>query len=243
MKKMIDVQNEKPLYLQVIDTIKARISQNFWHLGMMIPSENELAKELAVSVGTVKKAFSVLVQEGVLFRRQGKGTFVAGPDFTKSFHRFFRYNSASSSQGVLPGSKVLNINITQPDKKAAEKLMLAKNAKVLKIERLRTLGNEPIVVEDIIIPYKLFKGFEKLQLEDKLLYPIYNDSFATPIIWANEFLQPDTADEKTADMLLVKPNAPVIKIERIAYTYGDTPVECRFGIGRGDQFRYHIVIR
>ena len=87
----IDMQSDKPLYMQLVEAIKQKISSNSWKIGMMTPSENELSKEFNISVGTVKKALGILVQEGVLFRRQGKGTFVASPDFSKSFSRFFRY--------------------------------------------------------------------------------------------------------------------------------------------------------
>ena len=243
MTQLIDIQNDKPLYLQLVDAIKARISQNFWHLGMMIPSENVLSKEFGISVGTVKKALSVLVQEGVLFRRQGKGTFVAGPDFSNSFFRFFRYGSITNQSETMPGSKVLNITVGRADHKAAEILQLQAKEKVIKIERIRTLAEMPIIVEDIVIPYQLFKGFETLSLEDELLYPIYNQRFATPIIRADEYLQPETADKHTATLLEIEENAPVINIERIAYTYGDRPVECRYSLGRGDHFRYHITVR
>lgn len=239
----LDLQNDKPLYLQLVEAIKGRIAQNFWSLGMMIPSENELAKDFAISVGTVKKALSVLVQEGVLFRRQGKGTFVASPDFSKSFSRFFRYGLTGGDSGEVPGSVILDRTVVKPDAKIAEVLQLSTDAEVLRIKRIRTLQKIPFSVEEVCLPYERFKGIETLSIENKLLYPIYSEKFATPIIWADEYLQPGVADQETAAALGIEEGAPVMCVERVAHTYEDVPVEWRRSIGRGDSFRYHIVVR
>ena len=104
---LLDLQSEKPLYLQLAEVVKSRIAEKEWELGMMIPSENQLAKDFDISVGTVKNALNALVAEGVLFRRQGKGTFVASPDFSKSFSRFFRYDWRREDRTEIPGSKIL----------------------------------------------------------------------------------------------------------------------------------------
>lgn len=239
----IDFKNEKPLYLQLVEAIKQKISSNTWKIGMMIPSENELSRELDVSVGTVKKALGLLVQEGVLFRRQGRGTFVATPDFSKSFSRFFRYGQTGDFSGDVPGSVVLDITVVKADLQVARILHLETDAEVLKIKRVRTLQQVPFSVEELYLPYERFKGINKSLIENKLLYPIYNKDFSTPIIWADEYIQPDIADQETAEALGIKEGAPVMCVERVAHTYEDIPVEWRRTIGRGDSFRYHIVIR
>jgi len=239
----LDLKNDKPLYLQLAEAIKTRIAQNIWSLGMMIPSENELARDFNISVGTVKKALSVLVQEGVLFRRQGKGTFVASPDFSKSFSRFFRYDWKGGESLETPGSKVLSIEIIQPDRPVVEKLRLDQKQRVFRVKRVRTIQNKPFVIEDIYLPFDRFKGLDTMPLDERLLYPIYNESFSTPVIWADEYLQPATAGEADAELLGIHPGDPVMCVERIAYTYQDQPVEWRRSIGRGDIFRYHIVVR
>jgi len=239
----LDLKNDKPLYLQLAEAIKTRISQNIWSLGMMIPSENELAKDFNISVGTVKKALGVLVQEGVLFRRQGKGTFVASPDFSKSFSRFFRYDWQSGESVETPGSKVLSIEVIRPDRSVVEKLQLDEQQRVYRVKRVRTIQSKPFVIEDIYLPYERFKGLEEMPLDQRLLYPIYNETFSTPVIWADEYLQPATADQADAEMLGIRHGDPVMCVERIAYTYQDLPVEWRRSIGRGDIFRYHIVVR
>lgn len=239
----IDMQSDKPLYMQLVEAIKQKISSNSWKIGMMTPSENELSKEFNISVGTVKKALGILVQEGVLFRRQGKGTFVASPDFSKSFSRFFRYGISGGDSGETPGSTILEISTITPEAQIAETLNLSQGEKVIRIKRIRTLQNIPFSIEELYLPHNRFKGIEKLSIENKLLYPIYNDNFDTPVIWADEYLQPDVADKEAAEALGIEEGAPVMCVERLAHTYDDMPVEWRRSIGRGDSFRYHIVVR
>lgn len=242
-KTVIDLSNEKPLYLQLAEAIKKKISSNIWKIGMMIPSENELSREFDISVGTVKKALGLLVQEGVLFRRQGKGTFVATPDFSKSFSRFFRYGQKGVASAESPGSVINEISIINPPAQIAEVLELDESAEVLHIKRVRTLQRIPFSLEELYLPYARFKGLEEIALENQLLYPIYNEQFATPIIWADEYLQPGVADQEAATALGIEVGAPVMCVERLAHTYEDIPVEWRRSIGRGDSFRYHTVIR
>lgn len=239
----IDFSNAMPLYAQVVEAIKHKISSNQWTLGMMISSENELAKEFNVSVGTVKKALGILVQEGVLYRRQGRGTFVASPDFSKSFSRFFRYGLRDKSEQEIPESLFLSFDVIPADSTIAQRLQLKLGTEVIMMKRVRSLQNTPFSLEEIFLPHERFAGLEKMDLNKALLYPIYNQKFSTPIFWADEYLQPDVADSEIAKHLNIAPNSPVMCVERTAYTYEDIPVEWRRTYGRGDSFRYHIVIR
>lgn len=239
----LDFNGALPLYHQLKNLIHNKITEHVWKLDEMIPSENEMAAAYGVSVGTVKKAISELVKEGVLYRRQGKGTYVAKPDFTRSFIRFFRYGLGESREGEFPSSRVLESSTIIPDIRISDILKLEKGERVIAIKRLRTIHDEPLMLEDLYLPEKTFKGFDEVDISRKLLYPIYNEKYGTPIIWADEFLEPRIADEKTARIFQIEEGAPVIHIERIAYTHGDRPVEFRSSIGRGDRFRYHIVLR
>lgn len=238
----LDSRSALPLYQQIKDLIKRQIANNVWRLGEMIPSENELAAGLQVSAGTVKKALADLVNEGVLVRRQGKGTFVARPDFKRSFIRFFRYG-LGSGPGALPASRVLSCRVIDPPAGVRGVLNLTRGERVIAIKRLRLLEDEPLMLEDLFLPRAIFDGFEKKDISRELLYPIYDAEYDTPIVWAEEFLEPRIAEGEAARYLGLKPGAPVIFIERIAYTLGDKPVEFRSSLGRGDRFRYHIELR
>jgi GntR family transcriptional regulator len=242
-KYEIDLKSADPLYFQLKDLIKRQIADKIWQFDKMIPSENELAATYEVSVGTVKKALSVLVEEGVLYRRQGKGTFVARPDFKRSFIRFFRYGLGEGKEGDFPYSTVLNSEIRTPSKRVQKTLQLDDDEKVIKIKRLRSIDGKPLMLEDIFLPYQIFKGFDGVDISQQLLYPIYDVKYQTPVIWADEFLWPQIAKKESAEILGIKLGDPVICIERVAYTYGDKPVEFRSSMGRGDRFRYHIEIR
>ena len=242
-KGHLDFNSALPLYFQLKELIQVRIADNTWKQGQMIPSENEMAEMYSVSPGTVKKAFAELCNEGILYRRQGKGTFVSKPDFGRAFFRFFRYGLGEDEAGVIPGSNVLSTRVVTPPQGVRETLKLPVGEKVIHIRRIRTLMAVPLVLEDLFLPESIFRGFERIDISDRLLYPIFDEQYATPIIWADEFLEPKVADDETAKALEIEAGAPVIFIERIAYTYGDRPVEFRSGFGRGDRFRYHTQIR
>jgi GntR family transcriptional regulator len=239
----IDLKSAAPLYHQLKDLIKRQIGNKIWKFDQMIPSENDLAHTYGISVGTVKKALSVLVEEGVLYRRQGKGTFVARPDFKRSFIRFFRYGLGEQNLGDFPESKVLNSEIIAPSKRVKSILQLKGNNRVIKIKRIRSFGDTPLMLEDLFLPHHMFKGFDRVDISQQLLYPIYDVKYKTPIIWAEENLWPQIANTEESDLLGISAGDPLIAIERVAYTFGDKPVECRSSLGRGDRFRYHIEIR
>lgn len=232
-----------PLYHQLKEVLKARIAAGYWKTGQMIPSENELAAAFNISSGTVKKALSDLVRDGVIVRRQGKGTFVARPDFNRSFFRFFRHGAGQDNDGVIPVSKVLFAGTATPPGRVRKVLNLTLDSRCLLVKRIRSLRDTPLMFEHIYLPQKIFKGLEKIDISRELLYPIYDNQFNTPIIWAEELLEPRLASVEIAGHLDLVQGDPVMYIERIAYTFGDIPVEFRCSYGRGDRFRYHIELR
>jgi GntR family transcriptional regulator len=239
----LDPNSFVPLYHQLKEILKSSITAGVWKADEMIPSENELAATYDVAVGTVKKALAELTREGFIVRRQGRGTFVARPDFGRSFFRFFRFDLNQTIEGVVPISKVLFAGHSQPPSRAREILRLSRRERVVQIKRLRAFNDLPLMYEDLYLPEKIFAGLDRIDISSELLYPIYDSRFNTPIIWADEFLEPRLATTEVAKHLGIATGDPVIFLERIAYTFEDKPVEFRTSFGRGDRFRYHIELR
>lgn len=242
-EKKIDFQSILPLYFQLKELIKEDIINKKWKVGELIPSENKLSEIYCVSVGTVKKTLSELATEGLVYRKKGKGTYVTRPDFIKSFNRFFLHGLRNENENVQLESMVLKSEIIQADETVRKTLQLSSKAKVIAIKRVRLLNDMPYIVETIYLPYQIFKGFEKMDISRGLLYPIYEKKFQTPVIWAEEFLEPQVADKETAKFIDFYENGPLIAVERISYTFHDFPIEMRLSVGRGDRFRYRIEIR
>lgn len=242
-KNRIDFKGPLPLYRQIKDLILEQVHSECWDFEEAMPSENELAAAFSVSVGTIKKAFAELVHEGVLVRRQGRGTFIARPSFNRSFIRFFRFAGGEVTENEIPASRVINMEITPPTEGVREVLRLEPGERVIYMKRLRLLRDIPLALEDLYLPEKRFAGFEKMDISHELLYPIYAKDFGVPILWADEYLEPRQANEEAAFHLSINVGDPIMRIERIAHTYRDEPVEYRIGLGRGDRFRYHLVLR
>jgi len=239
----LDPDSFVPLYHQLKDILKASIVAGVWKSSDLIPSENELASRYNVAAGTVKKALAELARDGFIVRRKGRGTFVARPDFGRSFFRFFRFDLSRAGGSVAPISRVLFAGVAKPPARAREALRLTAKEGAIHIKRLRAFNEVPLMYEDLYLPERIFAGLERIDISRELLYPIYDSRFDTPVIWADEFLEPRLATPEVAGHLGIGAGDPVIFVERVAYTFEDRPVEFRSSFGRGDRFRYHIELR
>ncbi|TCK02623.1 GntR family transcriptional regulator [Marinobacterium mangrovicola] len=239
-------QDERlPLYQRLRDEIAARIAAGDWLPGGVIPTEAELTKTYGIATGTVRKAVDELVNDGLLQRRQGRGTFVRRPNFDSSFMRFFRQET-KNSEGVreVPEGRVLALRSEKPSGDVRDALSLAAGEKVIHMERQRLANGRVLFHEDIWLPESRFSTLMTIELSafDNLLYPFYEEVCEQRIASAHEELVVDVADEKVAGQLCISAGQPIVVIERLASGYDKTPLEYRISRGSADTFRYQIDI-
>ncbi|MDH3690147.1 MAG: GntR family transcriptional regulator [Gammaproteobacteria bacterium] len=217
-----------PLYMQIKDLFVARVTRGEWAPGDIIPSEMQLARELNVSHGTARKAITELVENNVLVRRQGRGTFVATHDGDRALFHFFHIVSDSGTR-ILPESKTLSCRRKRASRQEASKLNLSSGARVVCIERIRNLDNKPTILETIILPTELFGDLGKRQACDlpNTLYELYETQFGITIHRAEEQLRAVAATNHDASLLGLEAGSPLLEIERTALTLDGTPVELR----------------
>ncbi len=221
----------KPLYAQVKDQLIRRLVDGTWQPGMNIPSEQELARQLNVSQGTVRKALDSMTAENLLVRRQGRGTFVAEPEDARILFQFFRLTADGSDgdndRGAFPDSTLLSCTGEKADGEQAEALALASGAPVWHIERVRLLLDKPVLTETIIIPAEIFSGWDTLDEIPNNVYQLYSTRWGITIAKADEQLKAIAAGPDDAHHLGCEIGEPLLQVRRIARDLQDNPVELR----------------
>lgn len=216
----------KPLYVQVKDSLIRRLIDGAWQPGQIIPSEMELAREVGVSQGTIRKALDAMSAENLLVRRQGRGTFVAEPEESRILFQFFRM-VPDSGERSFPTSHVQRRSRAKANRRERQSLQLAEPGEVWRIRRTRTIGARPLIVETISLATERLPGFDTLSDIPNNVYRLYSERWRITIAGASERLKAVAAARGDAAALGCPPATPLLEIERIAYDLEHNPVELR----------------
>jgi GntR family transcriptional regulator len=227
----------KPLYAQVKDRLIRRLIDGIWKPGQMIASEMELAREIGVSQGTIRKALDAMTAENLLVRRQGRGTYVAEPEESSILFRYFRL-VGDDGERTFPTSTVLRWQRDHANADESEALAIARKASVWRFERVRTIGNKPLLVETITLPVARFPGFDKIDPVPNNVYRLYSERWSLTIARAIEKLKAISASAGDAEILGCKAGTPLLQIFRIAHDLEDKPVELRISRCLTDYIHY-----
>jgi len=228
-----------PLYQQIKGLLTRSLGLGEWKAGEALPAEPELAQRFKVSQGTVRKALDALTAEGLLVRRQGKGTFVATHAEAQVQYRFLRLMPDSGPREAMQ-RRFLDFRRLRAPADIARALDLKAGDGVLQLRRLLLAGDAPVVLDDIWLNARLFKGLtaERLQAYRGPMYGLFESEFGVQMIRAEEKIRAIAAAEADAALLCVAPMAPLLLVERRSYTYADRPVELRRGLYRTEAHYY-----
>jgi len=230
-----------PLYRQIKTQIVRRIANGVWSPGELLPSEFRLADEFGVSQGTVRKALDALASDSVVVRRQGKGTFVAQHTNQRALFHFFHLVGDDGSRELPETHRVLACRQRPASSDEAHCLNLPVSAKVIEIERIRTLAGSPAIIERITVPARLFAGLDATPATDlpNELYRLYETDYGITVHRAVENLRPISAGRRDVSLLGIRTGRPMLEIQRTALTVAGTPVERR--ISRCDMRRHSYI--
>ena len=232
-----------PLYQQIKGLILQSLQTGEWKPGEGIPSEMELAARYRVSQGTVRKAIDELANGNLLVRRQGKGTFVATHAEQQVQYRFLKLlpdqgdpKSEGPAQRTIVDCKRLRANAD-----IGRALALRAGDAVLQVRRVLSFAGSPTILEDLWLPGSPFKGLtaERLSEYDGPMYALFETEFGVRMVRADEKIRAVLPDATQGQLLKVNPSTPLLSVERIAYTYNDTPMELRRGFYVTDTHHYH----
>jgi GntR family transcriptional regulator len=229
-----------PLYQQIKALILQSLQSGEWKPGELIPSEVELAVRYKVSQGTVRKAIDELSAENLVVRRQGKGTFVATHHEARVQFRFLKL-MPDTGDAHQPENRIVEVKRLRGPAEVARVLDMKAGDSVVYIKRIQVFDGVPTILEEIWLPGALFKGLtaERLAEYKGPMYGLFEAEFGTQMIHATEKLKAVLADDAVAEQLKIEVGMPVLGIERVAYTYGERPVELRRAIYVTTGHHYH----
>ena len=223
-------EDPTPAYFQLQKKLQKAIEDGRWVPGQIIPPERTLAEKHKLSIGTVKKAILNLVNEGYLYRVQGKGTFVAGMTLQPESLRYYRFLENFNDEEIELQIKLLNLKITKGINPINGFLNLRANQKLFELDRLFYHGSKPVVYSISYIPQKMFEDLATLpksKFENIPLYIALEEIYGLPTLNNRELYSAVAADSVTAKKLKIQRGSPVLLIEMLSYTYKQTPYEYR----------------
>ena len=231
-----------PLYQQIKGLILHSLQHGEWKPGEAIPSEIELAARFRVSQGTVRKAIDELAAENLVTRRQGKGTFVATHAERQVQYRFLKLLPDTGDARVEgPAQRtILECRRLRASADVARALALRTGDPVIQAKRVLSFSGVPTILEDIWLPGQAFKGLTTDQLASYQgpTYAMFELDFGVRMVRAEEKIRAVLPDEAQARWLDVTEGAPLLSVERLAFTYNDVPMELRRGLYRTDTHHY-----
>lgn len=234
--------DHRPIYLQIHDLLVARLARGEWSPGEPLPSELSLAYEYNASVGTLRKALDIMVADGLIVRRRGKGTFVRSHSPDSALDHYFRIVCDDGTK-IFPEDIILSQVSGKPTRRERLALGLKGDEAICRVERLRRIQGVPILTDTITVPAHLFPGFD-WQAASRIFqapYQYYERKFAIRVISVYEKLRTVPVGSKDVQHLGVAANAWLLEISRHAATFDDLPVELR--ISRVNTANHHYLTK
>ena len=206
----------EPLYYQIREDIREKIGSGDYPANSMIPSEAELCEIYGVSRVTVRRAVLDLVQEGLLTRGKGKGTFVAESYGLTTMNGVQSFTQELLGLNMRPSAKLLGCRIRTADSALRNVMGLGEGEKVVTISRLRLTNNEPCMVEVMNFPYSLVPGIEKEDLEESI-YCLLKGKYRQEVVSAKDIMEPIIIGDYESKLLELTKPAAGLRTNRIGY--------------------------
>ena len=236
----LDRNNATPLYAQLKKIIREKISSGEWSADSMIPSENELSRVYGVSRMTIRNVITQFVNEGILYRIQGKGTFVSSPKLEISGLHYTGIRSQLEEKGHSVTTRLLSCDVIRATEKLADRLQTAPGEELYKIRRIRATNGVNISYHESYIPVRLCPGLNEKPLEEKQLCSIISNDYLLTRARVEETLESYIADSEKAEFLNIYPGFPLILLEDRIFSSDDVLFEYTLVYFRGDKVKIRI---
>lgn len=229
-----------PLYVQFEEILRGKISSGDWRPGERIPSENQLNRMYGLSRMTARGVLTKLVEEGVLFRVPGKGTYVAEHKIRAVSPAYQGIREQLEAMGYETSTQLLGIERELPGSSVRDRLKLSASDAVHAIRRLRSVQDQPISLHHSFVPAALAPGLEDQDVTSEQLCVVLEKHYGLSMTRVEEQLEATSASQEQADHLRIPPGSPILSLEHTIHDSTGRPFEHSKIIFRGDKIRLHF---
>lgn len=227
-----------PAYISIHDALKEQIDKGIWKIGDRLPSERDLADDFSVSRMTLRQAITLLVDEGILERRIGSGTYVASHRVQEKMRGTTSFTEIVRSQGKVPSTKLISYQRKLASQTEMQRLNLHKNNYVIRMVRVRYADNIPVVFEETSIPEKLIANFNQTDITEHFFQALTDNGYE--IGKSQQTIYAKNASDRVASYLNTAKGQALLALTQVSYFTDGQPFEYVRSQYVGDRFEFYL---
>ncbi|MGM9527380.1 MAG: GntR family transcriptional regulator [Oscillospiraceae bacterium] len=238
----LSMDSDIPLYSQLVSIVKRNITAGTLAPGELLPSEAELCKTFNVSRSTVRQAIGSLETEGLVVRKQGRGTFVAEPKMRRKTENVYSFTSEISSMGLTPSSTLVEFEVMEPTPDITRVLELStQDTAVYRFTRIRNVDGEPLILETSFYPQYIYPKLTRELLRTHSFYSLLYEVGIAPASAVDSY-EAVVLGREEAEMLGCKPGSCAFSVQRRTRTETGMIYEYTQSLIRADRVTLDIVL-
>ena len=234
------LNGERPLYDQVYQSLLQQIVNGFYPIHQQLPSENELSEQFDVSRITIRQALNRLQLEHLVYKIQGKGTFVSAPKTFQNISQLQGFAEAMSNLGHEVFNIVKSFRFIAATPKIASKLKISLNSTVAEIKRIRLLDHKPVSFELTYLPENIGLALQPIDLATRDVFLALEEDLSIALGHADLSIDATLADEELSELLQIDRNAPLLRVERLTHDAQGHPIDFEYLYFSAESFQYRL---
>jgi len=238
----ISLDSDIPLYSQIVGIVKRNISAGTLTAGDLLPSEAELCRTFNISRSTVRQAIGALELEGLVVRKQGRGTFVAEPKVRRRTENIYSFTSEISSMGMTPSSTLIGFEVIDPSPDIVKMLELSNpNSKVYRFTRIRNVNDEPLILETSFYPQYIYPKLTRTLLETHSFYSLLYEVGVVPANAVDSY-EAVIIGRQESELLGCKPGSCGFFVQRRTFNESGMCYEFTQSLMRADRVKLDVYL-